>query len=83
MVMEFDDSLTQIERSFGDAGYLALLKRRWEATAWKPDDPRVMEVAYVWSEEYAKQSNPSERAANRDDAAVRLCARRCDSKRHG
>lgn len=45
VVPDFDDYLTQIERTFDDARNVALLKRSWEARAWEPDDPRVEELA--------------------------------------
>jgi DNA-binding transcriptional MerR regulator len=45
LVPEFDDYLTQIEYALDDARYMALIKRWWDARAWKPDDPRVGELA--------------------------------------
>jgi len=45
LVPEFDDYLTQIEYALDDARYMALIKRWWDARAWKSDDPRVGELA--------------------------------------
>jgi DNA-binding transcriptional MerR regulator len=45
LIPEFDDYLTQIECSLDDAVYMALLERWWDARAWEPDDPRVVELA--------------------------------------
>jgi MerR family transcriptional regulator, thiopeptide resistance regulator len=45
LIPEFDDYLAQIECALDDAKYIALIKRWWDAKAWKPDDPRVGELA--------------------------------------
>ncbi|WP_327095360.1 MerR family transcriptional regulator [Nocardia vinacea] len=41
----FDDYLTHLDHALDDPGYVALIKRAAEATAWKPDDPRVAKLA--------------------------------------
>jgi|SRR5262245_10684112 len=45
LIPDFDGYLTQIEYALDDARYIALIKRWWDAKAWKPDDPRVSELA--------------------------------------
>lgn len=72
---DFDDFLTQIERSLDDARYVALLKRIWEASAWEPDDPRVAELAKAVADHLL--ANPELLAIpsslqGRTDAAVRF-----------
>jgi DNA-binding transcriptional MerR regulator len=41
----FDDYLAQIERGLENPAYVALIRRCWHAGEWKPDDPRVDELA--------------------------------------
>jgi MerR family transcriptional regulator, thiopeptide resistance regulator len=41
----FDDYLTKVERALGDTKFVELSKRSFEAAAWKPDDPRIEELA--------------------------------------
>ena len=50
LVPDFDDFLNEVERTLDDPQRVALLKRCWEAGAWEPDDPRVVELAAAITE---------------------------------
>ena len=41
----FDEYLARVEQALDDPRFVELSKRSWEAARWKPDDPRVEELA--------------------------------------
>ncbi|AHH98665.1 MerR family transcriptional regulator [Kutzneria albida] len=46
----FDDYLSHIETILDDPQYICLIRRQWQAGEWKPDDPRVDELATAIAE---------------------------------
>ena len=53
----FDGFLAQLELRLGDAGYVELTKRGWEAEGWDEHDPRIAELAIATADHYLE--NPS------------------------
>ncbi|WP_280248466.1 MerR family transcriptional regulator [Nocardia abscessus] len=48
----FDDYLTNVEQAIEDSRFIDLNKRALEAATWKPDDPRIAELATAIAEHY-------------------------------
>ncbi len=45
VVPDFDAFLSEVEQMLADPMQVTLLKRCWEARSWRPDDPRIAELA--------------------------------------
>ncbi|GAB3137884.1 MerR family transcriptional regulator [Micromonospora sonneratiae] len=48
----FDDYISRVERGLDDPRYRSLIRRMWRAAEWKPDDPRVDELAAAMADHY-------------------------------